>query len=106
MQTDLTLHELKTALASSDPEWQNPIWLDVRTDNEVADGTLKNALHIEVTSLPARLDELKSLEQTRILCFCRSGVRSNTATQLLKQNGFLLATNVGGYEDLRHDFAT
>lgn len=100
MTSDLTVQELSAALGSGDESWKNPLWLDVRTIGEVLEGTIPGALHIDIARLSEQLHELEPHKSRRILCFCRSGGRSQKAKEFLTAHGYTLAVNVGGYEDL------
>ncbi len=68
--------------------------VDVREADEVAQGTLPEAIHIPLGDLPSRMGELDSARQTLLLC--RSGGRSGQAAQFLAQNGFEDVTNLVG----------
>ena len=59
--------------------------VDVRTFVEYMDGHLKGSLNIPLNDIPNRLDEFKG-KQNIIVC-CASGIRSQKAADLLKQNG-------------------
>jgi phage shock protein E len=104
MPSDMTVQELTNALKSEDGSWENPLWLDVRTSGEVLDGTVPGSIHIDITQLAAQLHQLEPHKSRRILCFCRSGGRSQKARELLAAHGYTLALNVGGYEDIREIF--
>ncbi|MNX61399.1 NADH peroxidase [compost metagenome] len=70
--------------------------LDVRKGDEYAKSHLKDALHVPVDELRARLDELP--KDKRILVHCRSGFRAHLAVRILKDRGFRDVANVtGGY---------
>jgi len=101
MPSDLTLQELSAALKSEEASWQTPLWLDVRTEGEVLEGTIPGSLHIDIAQLHEQLHQLEQYKARRILCFCRSGGRSRKAREILTAHGFDLAVNVGGYEDIR-----
>ena len=68
--------------------------VDVRTDGEVASGTLPNAKHIPLHELEARWQELK--EANEIVCYCAAGMRSLKAAQLLREKGLFNATSMEG----------
>ena len=57
--------------------------LDVRTDDEWADGRIEGATHIPLDQLVARLDEVGD----RVVCVCAVGGRSARATQFLNAQG-------------------
>jgi len=68
--------------------------LDVRTVEEYNEGHIEDAVLIPVGELESRLDELDSRKDT--LVYCRSGVRSATASQILVDNGFSSVYNMLG----------
>ena len=68
--------------------------LDVRTEEEYNDGHIGKAILIPVSELESRLDELG--KDTETLVYCRSGVRSATASQILTDNGFSNVYNMLG----------
>ena len=59
--------------------------VDVRTPAEFMDGHAEDSINIPLREIPARLDELRPMENI-ILC-CASGSRSAQATAYLKQHG-------------------
>lgn len=79
---------------------QEFVLLDVRTQEEVNEGTLSNALHIPVDQLEHRLGELETLRDRTILCFCKRGGRAENAANLLRDHEFSRVINIGGYDDL------
>lgn len=72
-------------------EEENTTVLDVRTKEEFESGHVPLALNIPVQELEERLDEL-SKDQT-YLVICRSGMRSQTASAILVENGFSKSFN-------------
>ncbi len=69
------------------------VLLDVREDDEWAAGHAPDAVHVPMTELAARLDDVP--EATPVYVICRSGGRSSRATQYLNANGWD-AVNVAG----------
>lgn len=70
--------------------------LDVRTEDEFANGHLEGAVNIPVDSLRGRIGELdKSIE---ILEYCQIGLRGYVASRILTQNGFKVKNIDGGYK--------
>jgi len=61
--------ELKRLIESG----KAPRVVDVRSPAEVARGTIGGALHIELSTLPARLSELDS--DAPVVVVCQSGAR-------------------------------
>jgi phage shock protein E len=59
--------------------------VDVRTPAEFMGGHVKGSVNIPLQELPARLEELKKMNNI-VLC-CASGNRSGQATAYLKQHG-------------------
>lgn len=67
--------------------------VDVREDEEVAQGIIPGAKHIPLGEIPDRLDELDKSQHYYMVC--RSGGRSGRACHFLKEKGFSV-TNVDG----------
>lgn len=70
--------------------------LDVREASEYSAGHLRQALHIPLSSLKSRLNELEKYKNKTVLAYCRSGNRSNTACRQLKKAGFEKTHNLAG----------
>ena len=68
--------------------------VDVRESRELAAGTIANAKHMPLASLPLRLQELNKDEA--VVVICRSGARSAQACMFLQQNGFDDVHNLRG----------
>lgn len=60
--------------------------VDVREDDEWAAGHAPGAVHIPMSDLPQRLDDLPEADQLYVLC--RSGGRSAKVTAYLNANGW------------------
>ena len=74
------------------------LFLDVRTGQEfVTEGKIKDALLIPVNVLEKRLCELKQHQEKEIIVYCRSGRRSQIATDVLIRNNFNAYNMVGGF---------
>ncbi len=70
--------------------------LDVRTEDEFANGTLEGAVNIPVDELRERLHELDPKKPVYV--FCQIGLRGYIAYRILIQNGFTDIYNLsGGY---------
>ncbi len=70
--------------------------LDVRTEDEFANGTLEGAVNIPVDELRERLHELNPKKPVYV--FCQIGLRGYIAYRILIQNGFTDVYNLsGGY---------
>jgi rhodanese-related sulfurtransferase len=69
--------------------------IDVREDEEVAEGMIPGAKHIRLGDLPAKLDEIEKTDE--IIFICRSGGRSGHACEYLASLGFKgLKNMIGG----------
>jgi hydroxyacylglutathione hydrolase len=87
----ITVQKLCHHLDAGEAPWI----LDVRSDDEVAEGQISGAHHIHITQLPARLDEIP--KDRAVYIFCGSGLRSSIAASLLKRGGWRdVVTVLGG----------
>ncbi len=80
-------------LASMDPERE--VLVDIRTPAEYAQGTIGNAVNIELDAIRDRLDEFP--KDKRLVLFCRAGLRGYVGCRILSQRGFDVANLSGGY---------
>lgn len=71
--------------------------LDVRRDDEVAEGIIPGAKHIILDELPERFNELNKEEPLYIIC--RSGGRSQKACEFLEEKGYDVSNVTGGMLD-------
>ncbi|MFC9343291.1 rhodanese-like domain-containing protein [Streptomyces sp. NPDC057020] len=92
----LTAAQLRAARAGERP----PVVVDVRTDGErEANGFLDDALHIPLSELPRRTDELPA--DRPLVVHCAGGHRSSIAASLLRHRGFQDVSDVlGGHAAL------
>ena len=72
------------------------IILDVREDKEFQNGHIRDSIHIPLSSLSSRIDELKKYKEKNVILGCSSGSRSGKACSLLKKNGFAKVHNLRG----------
>lgn len=75
---------------------RNIVLLDVRTDTERKQGSIKGSYHIPLTSLSSNQNELKKFKDAEIICYCRTGSRSLNAAAKLKKLGFNASNLKGG----------
>ena len=68
--------------------------LDVRSPTEFNGGHLEGALNIPVGELESRLKELGSTDRP-IVVYCASGMRSRSASKLLRENDFSQVHDLG-----------
>ncbi len=89
--TGASSEEVRGALA------EEPLLLDVRTPAEFQRQHAPGAVHIPLSELPQRLEELRG-DSRAIAVYCRSGARSEKARKLLEKNGFEKVINLGGLQ--------
>lgn len=82
------------------------IILDVRTENEYAEGHIPGAIlipneTIETTGRPQKLDDLDAM----ILVYCRSGNRSAQAARKLSALGYTQVYDFGGIIDWPYEIS-
>ncbi len=77
------------------------IIVDVRSKGEFANGHIKNSINIPVDELTNHLGKLKDKNKS-IICCCASGMRSGTATRILKSKGYNAVYNGGGWNRLQN----
>ncbi|MEH6535404.1 MAG: rhodanese-like domain-containing protein [Psychroserpens sp.] len=80
---------------------QGALILDVRTQREWDKGHLENSVHIPLSDLNNRVNEVKSLKKSIIVC-CESGVRSAKAAKFLVLNN-IDAINGGGWVKIKNN---
>jgi len=90
---EITMKELAEKLKNG--EKLNMI--DVREDEEVAQGKIPEARHIPLSELPERVNELDKNQPYYMIC--RSGGRSGQACSILKAQGYDVVNVAGGMLD-------
>jgi rhodanese-related sulfurtransferase len=68
--------------------------IDVREDEEVAEGKIPEAAHIKMGEIPDRLAEINKNEEHIIIC--RSGRRSENVAFFLQDQGYKVKNMTGG----------
>ncbi len=69
--------------------------LDVRTPREFKEGHIPGALHMDVQATETFLKQIAALPKNKTyIVYCRSGVRSMKAAELMQQNGFRQVLNM------------
>jgi rhodanese-related sulfurtransferase len=71
-----------------------PFILDVRQPEEFRDGHIRGAKLIPLNELAGRMNELPKNQE--IICVCRSGNRSSSATRQLSGAGYQVSNLTGG----------
>ncbi len=77
------------------------VLIDVRTEQEHAQGALPGATRVETADLAERIASIVPDKGTPVVLYCRSGSRSSAAQDLLREMGYEKVYNAGGYEDLK-----
>ncbi|WP_223550979.1 rhodanese-like domain-containing protein [Aestuariivivens sp. NBU2969] len=90
---DLTQEEWAEQLAKDN----NAVVLDVRTDDEIADGMIPNAIHLDIYKGQDFINELEELDKGKsYYVYCRSGNRSGQACRIMDELGFDNVFNLEG----------
>ncbi len=75
----------------------NAVILDVRTDDEVAEGILENAIHHDIHQPQEFMAALDKMDKSKnYYVYCRAGSRSSQACQIMDQMGFENTYNLTG----------
>lgn len=76
---------------------ENAVVLDVRTEDEVEEGVIENAIHLDIYKGQEFIDALDNLDKSKnYYVYCRSGNRSGQACAIMDQLGFENAYNLEG----------
>ena len=89
-QSEITVHQLND-LKQKNSDIQI---LDVREDAERNHALIKGTIHIKLTEIADRHDELD--KDKNIFVMCHTGTRSQTVVKWLKKNGYEYCVNVLG----------
>ncbi|MBR9847494.1 MAG: rhodanese-like domain-containing protein [Algicola sp.] len=94
---DLTQQEWISKLEAD----TNAVVLDVRTPEEVAQGIIPNAKHIDIFKGQGFIDEVEQLDKTKTyFVYCKAGGRSGQACAVMNQLGFNKTYNLlGGFSE-------
>jgi rhodanese-related sulfurtransferase len=78
---------------------ENAVVLDVRTEDEWSDGIITNALMIDINKGQFFINEIETLDKSKnYYVYCRSGVRSAKACDIMNELGFENTYNLlGGF---------
>ncbi|WP_144893664.1 rhodanese-like domain-containing protein [Flavobacterium tiangeerense] len=76
---------------------QNTVILDVRTEDEFNDGFIANAINIDIHRGQDFVTEIEALDKNKnYYIYCRSGMRSAKACEIMNQLGFENTYNLLG----------
>lgn len=92
---DLTQEEWTEQLSKD----ENASVIDVRTEDEVEEGLIPNAIHIDIYLGQEFIDQVEALDKSKnYYIYCRSGGRSAQACAILNQLGYSNTFNLlGGF---------
>ena len=78
---------------------ENSIIIDVRTELEVAEGIIPDAINIDIYGGQLFIDEINKLDKSKsYFLYCKAGGRSSQACSLMNQLGFDKTYNLlGGF---------
>ena len=93
----------KDVLDSNNQDW---LILDVRSEQEFAEGHVPGAINIAHTELADNLDKVWAYKDKTIVVYCRSGRRAGMAAQILLDNDFSqvkhLEGDIQGWQKANH----
>lgn len=101
IMADLTQNNWVEQLSKDD----NAVILDVRTQEEVDEGKIPKAIHIDIYKGQGFITEVEALDKSKnYYVYCRSGVRSAQACTVMNQLGFANTYNLlGGFNEWTGD---
>ena len=76
------------------------VLLDVRTEEEFAQGHVQNAVNIPLQEI-SKVTERIADKSTPLFTYCLSGARSSQAAAIIKRMGYTDVTNIGGISSYR-----
>ena len=94
----ITTNEVKKIIDNYE-EYSDTVIVDVRTIDEYESGHLKGAVNVPVS-------EIKNIDiskDKKIVVYCRSGSRSNTAAKELIKLGYEKVYDMGGINDWKFE---
>jgi rhodanese-related sulfurtransferase len=90
---DLTQEEWRSRLEHD----ENAVILNVRTSEEMEEGYIPGAIHLDIYQPQEFLEGLDALDKSKhYYVYCRSGNRSGQACALMTSRGFSAAYNLKG----------
>lgn len=76
---------------------ENAVILDVRTEDEVSEGIIPNAINIDIYKGQGFIYEVDELDKSKnYYVYCKAGGRSEQACSLMQQMGFENTYNLVG----------
>ncbi|MFL0352207.1 rhodanese-like domain-containing protein [Xanthomarina sp. GH4-25] len=83
----------------------NAVILDVRTEEELEEGRIPNAINIDIYQGQEFIDQIEALDKSKnYYVYCRSGGRSAQACAIMNQLGYTNTFNLlGGFCEWQGD---
>ena len=82
------MKDVETAEATLLINRRNAVLLDVRETNELEGGRVPNAVHIPLSQLDSRVQEIAKHSSRPIVAYCATGRRTRAAERALTRAGF------------------
>lgn len=79
--------------------WGEPVWIDVRSAQEYAQGHKQGALLMPHGEIEAAIAATDIAKDDTIYLYCRSGRRAGVALQKLEALGYTQVENLGGLQE-------
>lgn len=90
---DLNQEQWREELAKD----ENAVILDVRTEFEIAEGYIPNAIHLDIMNAGAFMDGANKLDKEKnYFVYCKAGGRSAQACMIMESIGFKNTNNLMG----------
>ena len=90
-------HKISVEQVKADLEAREDfVLLDVRTKEEFREGHIEGAVNIPLPYLAYQIEEEVSDKDQKIVLYCRSGVRTLTAAEILKELEYTNVYDMGG----------
>ena len=90
---------VSNAPANAQLDLETTVLIDVRSAEEYASGHLRGAVNIPHDRITDEIGSVAADKSARIILYCRSGRRAETALNALKSAGYENVSNYGGLED-------
>ena len=90
---------VSNAPANAQLDLETTVLIDVRSAEEYASGHLRGAVNIPHERIADEIGSVAADKTARIILYCRSGRRADTALNALKAIGYENVSNYGGLED-------
>lgn len=83
-----TMKDVDTAEATLLINRRNAVLLDVRETNELEGGRVPNAVHVPLSQLDGRVQEIAKYASRPVVAYCATGRRTRAAGRALTRAGF------------------